>query len=176
MKLVCMVDADQEPQRQDMLEKPNVDLVDDLHWLGRRLSILKHLYQSYELVIMRLLQRQRLLRDEARTQRNNYRNLSTYNDAADREQMHMSLSMASVNDAYDDTAGVRLTSAAVGRFERLADRIRLYCLSEIETCLAEKETLTFMVRKSSLFVVISTPWAATRSIQQEVTDIGRISI
>lgn len=129
--------------RQKMLEKPNVNLVDDLHWLGRRLAILKHLYQSYELVITRILQRQRLLRDEARSRRENPRSLSLFNDT-DGDPIQMSLSMAGVYDSYNDTAGVRLTSAAVGRFERLADRIRLYCLSEIDTCLAEKETLTFM--------------------------------
>lgn len=139
-------------QRKNMLEKPNVDLVDDLHWLGRRLAILKRLYQSYELVIMRILQRQRLLRDEARSRRDNPRNLSVFNDTADGDQMPMSLSMVGVYDSYNDTAGVRLTSAAVGRFERLADRIRLYCLSEIDTCLAEKETLTFMVSYAPAFL------------------------
>lgn len=129
-----------------MLTKPNVDLVDDLHWLGRRLAILKHLYQSYELVITRILQRQRLLRDEkAQIRRENPRNPNVSNDA-DPDPAHMSFSMADVSGAYDHTAGVRLTSAAVGRFERLADRIRLYCLNEIDTCLTEKETLTFMVR------------------------------
>ncbi|RAO65574.1 uncharacterized protein BHQ10_001586 [Talaromyces amestolkiae] len=131
--------------RRNMLTKPNVDLVDDLHWLGRRLAILKHLYQSYELVITRILQRQRLLRDEAaQIRRENLHNANMSGDPEYSEAAHMSFSMADVSRSYDFTAGVQLTSAAVGRFERLADRIRLYCLSEIETCLTEKETLTFM--------------------------------
>lgn len=46
----------------------------------------------------------------------------------------------------DKPVGVMLASAAVARFERLVDRINLYCLSEIEACLTEKESLTFMVR------------------------------
>lgn len=130
----------------DMLRKPMVDLVDDLHWLGRRLAILKRLYQSYELVVTRILQRQRLLRDEAKARRgNHHRNMSMLSEADYRDGHHLSLSMGSILDGYDDTAGVQLSSAAVGRFERLADRIRLYCLSEIEACLAEKETLTFLV-------------------------------
>lgn len=130
-----------------MLTKPNVDLVDDLHWLGRRLAILKHLYQSYELVITRILQRQRLLRDEAaQIRREILHNTNTSSDPENSESAQMSFSMSDVSRPYDLTAGVQLTSAAVGRFERLADRIRLYCLSEIETCLTEKETLTFMVR------------------------------
>ncbi|KAH8697412.1 hypothetical protein BGW36DRAFT_167682 [Talaromyces proteolyticus] len=134
-----------EGLRKDMLQKPMVDLVDDLHWLGRRLAILKRLYQSYELVVTRILQRQRLLRDESRTRRPGHRrNMSVFSDTDNLDAHHMSLSATSFLEAYDDTAGVQLSSAAVGRFERLADRIRLYCLSEIEACLAEKETLTFL--------------------------------
>jgi hypothetical protein len=130
----------------DMLRKPMVDLVDDLHWLGRRLAILKRLYQSYELVVTRILQRQRLLRDEAKARRgNHHRNMGMLSEADYRDGHQPSLSAASLLDGYDDMAGVQLSSAAVGRFERLADRIRLYCLSEIEACLAEKETLTFLV-------------------------------
>jgi hypothetical protein len=45
----------------------------------------------------------------------------------------------------DPPTGVPLSSAAVGRFQRLIDRIRLFCLSEIDSCLAEKESLTFLV-------------------------------
>lgn len=122
-----------------------VELVDDLHWLGRRLAILKRLYQSYELVVTRILQRQRLLRDEAKARRGNHHRLSMLSEADYRDGHRPSLSAGSLLDGYDDTVGVQLSSASVGRFERLADRIRLYCLSEIETCLAEKETLTFLV-------------------------------
>lgn len=132
-----------------MLTKPNVDLVDDLHWLGRRLAVLKNLYQSYELVITRILQRQRLLRDEAAQYRREmlHKTGNVSNDADYNDSGRMPFGLTDISGAMDYTAGVRLTSAAVGRFERLADRIRLYCLSEIETCLAEKETLTFMVSK-----------------------------
>lgn len=52
-----------------MLGKPVVELVNELHWLGRRLAVLKRLYQSYELIMMRILQRQRHLRDEAKSNR-----------------------------------------------------------------------------------------------------------
>lgn len=135
-----------------MLRKPMVDLVDDLHWLGRRLAILKRLYSSYELVVTRILQRQRLLRDEAKARRvSHHRNLSVLSEADYRDGHHLSFGVGSLLDGYDDMAGVQLSSAAVGRFERLADRIRLYCLSEIEACLAEKETLTFLVFRSIFF-------------------------
>lgn len=133
-----------------MLSRPVVDLVNELHWLGRRLAVLKRLYQSYELIMMRILQRQRLLRDEAA--RSPQRPMSMGNIFAEPEfselrqptlQSHLGLAN------FNDTVGIQLSSAAVARFERLLDRIKLYCLSEIEACLTEKESLTFLVISSS---------------------------
>lgn len=130
-----------------MLNKPVVDLVNELHWLGRRLAVLKRLYQSYELIMRRILQRQRLLRDEAR---------STHPPAlsfgapfgemefADMRQSSL-ISNNSLPGTNDKPVGILLSSSAVARFERLVDRINLYCLSEIETCLQEKESMTFLV-------------------------------
>jgi hypothetical protein len=130
-----------------MLERPQVNLVDDLHWLGKRLAVLKRLYKSYELILTRILGRQRVLRDELRSHRDNPSFVNVLNELDFRETMYsMSRSVTvPAEHRYDMPAGVRLSSAAVGRFERLADRIQLYCLSEIETCLTEKDSLTFMV-------------------------------
>jgi Mg2+ and Co2+ transporter CorA len=44
----------------------------------------------------------------------------------------------------DSLLGVSLSSAAKVRFERLKDRILLYALSEIEECLAQKDSLVMM--------------------------------
>jgi Mg2+ and Co2+ transporter CorA len=44
----------------------------------------------------------------------------------------------------DSLLGVSLSSAAKVRFERLKDRIMLYALSEIEECLAQKDSLVMM--------------------------------
>lgn len=130
-------------QRDNMLREPEVKLVDELHWLGRRLAVLKKVYQSYELIMWRILQRQRLLRDEARTTRPPITVGSTFADSdfADLRQPthHSDFS------TYDTSVGVQLSSSATARFERLLDRIKLYCLSEIEGCLTEKESLTFLV-------------------------------
>ncbi|GIJ83863.1 hypothetical protein Asppvi_002694 [Aspergillus pseudoviridinutans] len=118
--------------REDMLNKPVVDLVNELHWLGRRLAALRRLYQSYELILTRVLQRQRLLCDEARLRH---------------PRMPPGLIIQSESELSSNcgnSVGVRLNSAAVARFERLLDRIKLYCLSEIEACLTEKESLTFL--------------------------------
>lgn len=129
-----------------MLVHPNVDLVNELHWLGRRLAVLKRLYQSYELIMRRILQRQYLFRDEPPSNRGKSLIGKTFEEMdfvdSSKRTMQSNLSVASNCDAL---VGVPLSSAAVGRFERLADRIKLYCLSEIESCLTEKESLTFLV-------------------------------
>ncbi|KAH8426045.1 uncharacterized protein LDX57_003785 [Aspergillus melleus] len=131
--------------REQMLSKPVVELVNELHWLGRRLAVLKRLYQSYELIMMRILQRQRVLRDEHRNPRTTFPvgHMVGDHDVVDLRQstLQSSLSVASMPDTQ---VGVQLSSAAVARFERLLDRIKLYCLSEIDTCLTEKESLTFL--------------------------------
>lgn len=129
-----------------MLDRPIVDLVNELHWLGRRLAVLKRLYQSYELIMRRVLQRQRLLRDEARSGHAPLSFGATFGDIEFADMRQGSLaSNGSLAHAKDQSVGVILSSAAVARFERLVDRINLYCLSEIETCLLEKESLTFLV-------------------------------
>lgn len=134
-----------------MLEKPHVDWVKQLHRLGRRLAVLKRLYQSYELIMRRLLQRQRVLRDEARSSHAPPLSFSPTTVDLEYPDMRMRQGSLVTNGSLpvtttDKPVGVMLASAAVARFERLVDRINLYCLSEIEACLTEKESLTFMVR------------------------------
>ncbi|KAK2806477.1 hypothetical protein FQN50_005760 [Emmonsiellopsis sp. PD_5] len=143
-----------ERLRKRMLERAQVELIDDLHRLGRQLAVLKRIYQSYELVVNRILKRQRLLREESRGANNNNNNhhhqvhhshgSGTFGfDFLSRNDTMQSGSFDDMNP--NDLGGVQLSSAATGRFERLADRIRLYALSEIEECLTEKESLTFLV-------------------------------
>ncbi|KAF4769724.1 hypothetical protein HAV15_011358 [Penicillium sp. str.  len=135
-----------EELRGQMLDRPIVDLVNELHWLGRRLAVLKRLYQSYELIMRRLLQRQRMLRDEARSVQP--APLSYGATFGEMEFVDMRQSSLVSNSGFHNTTeksvGVQLSSTAVARFERLVDRINLYCLSEIENCLNEKESLTFL--------------------------------
>jgi hypothetical protein len=113
---------------------------------------LKRLYQSYELIMMRILQRQRLLRDEAKSNRPPLPvgHMIGETDVMDLRQTTLQ-SSTSFPINPDIPVGVQLSSPAVARFERLLDRIKLYCLSEIDTCLTEKESLTFLV--SILFLV-----------------------
>lgn len=128
-----------------MLTRPAVELVGELHWLGRQLAVLKRVYQSYELIMWRLLQRQRLLREEAKN-RPAFTNGNAFmeNEFGDPRQPTQQTNLSLISN-YDTQVGVQLSSAAVARFERLLDRIKLYCLSEIEACLVEKESLTFLV-------------------------------
>ncbi|KAJ5793789.1 hypothetical protein N7457_000388 [Penicillium paradoxum] len=134
-----------EKLRRQMLDRPVVDLVNELHWLGRRLAVLKRLYQSYELIMQRLLQRQRMLRDEARSSQPTISYGATFGDMEFHDMRQSSLvSNHGVYNTAEKSVGVQLSSTAVARFERLADRINLYCLSEIENCLNEKESLTFL--------------------------------
>lgn len=130
-----------------MLNRPVVELINELHWLGRRLAVLKRLYQSYEFIMQRLLQRHRVLRDEARSHQPNpvpFGATVGDRELADRRKDSL-MSSGSFLGTSDRPVGVILSSAAAARFERLADRIVLYCLSEIESCLTEKESLTFLV-------------------------------
>ncbi|OAX80161.1 hypothetical protein ACJ72_05506 [Emergomyces africanus] len=135
--------------RGRMLERAQVQLIDDLHRLGRQLAVLKRIYQSYDLIVNRVLKRQRLLREEIwnsqspNTHQPQHQRGSAFGlDFLSRGDTWKSNAFDEMNP--NELGGVQLSSAAVGRFERLLDRIRLYALSEIDECLAEKESMTFM--------------------------------
>ncbi|KAG5295205.1 ADP-ribosylation factor [Histoplasma ohiense] len=136
--------------RRRMVERAQVQLIDDLHKLGRQLAVLKRIYQSYDLIVNRVLKRQRLLREEIRNAQpanahhpNHQRNSNFGFDFLSRGNTWKSNGFDEMNPS--ELGGIQLSSAAIGRFERLLDRIRLYALSEIDECLAEKESMTFMV-------------------------------
>lgn len=138
-----------------MLEKPQIDLVTHLHRVGRELAVLKRLYQSYELIATRILNRQWQMIESARhaSQRSpaQIRGLGRHDSEALRHDSCKSLPEERGGPEFADgvnprrIGGVQVKAAALNRIERLADRIRLYALSEIEDCLNEKETLTFLV-------------------------------
>lgn len=159
-----------------MLDAPEVKWVNELHWLGRRLAVLKRLYQSYELIMRRLLQRQRSLRDETRSAHPpplSFGTMSGEIELADMRQGSVVSNDSSLGTT-DKPVGVMLSSAAVARFERLVDRINLYCLSEIESCLVEKESLTFMVRVDPANPLWRTPY--TVSGHEADCNLSRTSI
>jgi Mg2+ and Co2+ transporter CorA len=121
-----------------MLVKANLTHVDQLHHIGRQLAVLKRVYQSYQLIIERVLKKQE----------------ATLASLKNSHIMSGAESLAStnlVNDTSgplipeaDSLLGVSLSSAARVRFERLKDRIHLYALSEIQECLDQKDSLVQM--------------------------------
>lgn len=127
-----------------MLERAQVESINDLHRLGRQLAVLKRIYQSYELILTRILKRQRRLRDENRNSALQGMQSGRRRAPGARQDTWATVTY---DDDWDPTAlgGIELSSAALGRFERLSDRIGLYALSEINECLSEKEALTFLV-------------------------------
>ena len=121
-----------------MFTKPQVPLIQKLHQYGRELAVLKRMYQSYELIIERILDRQKPLH-------------SSNGDPSSISGSHSEVSPSEGEvTSRLQTFGAPLSSAATVRFERLRDRIKLYALSEIQECLDEKESLVFLVRWSTV--------------------------
>lgn len=147
-----------EQVRQQMFKSADVELIESLHSLGRQLTILKLMYQSYQLVVRRILtSRQTLISSARRGIGDSFRN-----DDSDQHSLDDQLRLATAAD--DSTflgnniggAGV-LTASAVVRFERLLDRIQLYALAEVEECISEKESLVFMVSSCEHVICILLP-------------------
>ena len=103
-----------------MSENAEVEHIKKLHRIGQQLSVLKKIYQSYALIIDRILERQKPA--------------DTSNSTRLRKET-----------IDEENYAVSLSSAATVRFERLKDRIQLYALSEIQECIDEKEALVFLV-------------------------------
>ena len=118
-----------------MFTKPQVPLIQKLHQYGRELAVLKRMYQSYALIIDRILERQKPL-------------FSSIGDISNLNGSHnKALTVKEPVTSQVQTFGAPLSSAASVRFERLRDRINLYALSEIQECLDEKESLVFLVNR-----------------------------
>ena len=122
-----------------MFEKAHVTRIEQLHQTGRQLAVLKRMYQSYAIIIERILDRQKP-RDSSC-----YGTLpgkvGTQAQLFPQGQGHQQGGQA------DPTFGAPLTTKAVVKFERLKDRINLFALSEIQECLDEKESLVSLVSK-----------------------------
>ena len=112
-----------------MSKKPEVKHVQRLHHIGQQLAVLKKIYQSYSLIIERILDRQKPVDMSNSTQ-------------LLQEGLGSNKAMLT---AQTRSYAVPLSSAATVRFERLKDRINLYALSEIQDCIDEKENLVFLV-------------------------------
>ncbi|KAF2428914.1 hypothetical protein EJ08DRAFT_591732 [Tothia fuscella] len=126
--------------RQEMLTSAQLSHVDNLHHIGRQLSTLKRLYQGYDSIIARLLEKQE---STLASLKNSHILAST---TANSPHIN-SMSSSQIHDPTTNGAeiiGVSFSSAARVRFERLRHRINLYVLSEINGCLEQKESLVMM--------------------------------
>jgi hypothetical protein len=128
--------------RNEMFGSPDVNLIHSLHQVGKQLNVLKLMYQSYELIIERILYRQRMFDSSLRRPSTMSRLASGQSGSGDLTETAGGTDLDFEN--ISDT-NVHLCPAATVRFERLLDRVRLYALTEIENCLKEKEELVFMV-------------------------------
>ena len=128
--------------RKEMFGSPDVNLIHSLHQVGKQLNVLKLMYQSYELIIERILYRQRMFDSSLRRPSTMSRLASGQSGFGDLTENAggTDLNFENISDT-----NVHLCPAATVRFERLLDRVRLYALTEIENCLKEKEELVFMV-------------------------------
>jgi len=126
-----------------MFEKAELGHIERLHGIGRQLAVLKRIYQSYDLIIARVLERQKPLKRSA-----SELGEATVAYPEDDEVPGASAApiQASTGDILNNRyLGVALSPPTVVRFERLKDRINLYALGEIQDCLDEKESLGFLV-------------------------------
>ncbi|KAF2182213.1 hypothetical protein K469DRAFT_728985 [Zopfia rhizophila CBS 207.26] len=129
--------AELDRLRREMLVKANLHHVDQLHHIGCQLAVLKRVYQSYEIIIERVLKKQ----EATLASLKNSHIVSGVDSLA--SSMPRVSSMPQIPEA-DSLLGVSLSSAARVRFERLKDRIILYALSEIQECIDQKESLVMM--------------------------------
>jgi Mg2+ and Co2+ transporter CorA len=121
-----------------MLKKADLTHVDQLHHIGCQLAVLKRVYQSYELIIERVLKKQ-----EATLASLKNSHIMSGAESFASDIRNVSSAGPMIPEA-DSLLGVSISSAAKVRFERLKDRIKLYALSEIEECLAQKDSLVMM--------------------------------
>jgi hypothetical protein len=121
-----------------MLSKAELGHVDRLHHIGRQLSVLKRVYQGYDLLIDRLLEK----REVTLASLKNSNVLHSGIGSMTSSHGHIAESQTSL--------GVSLSSAAKVRFERLKHRIQLYALNEVDDCMSQKESLVMMVCNSGI--------------------------
>ena len=126
-----------------MFEKARLSRIQQLHQTGRQLAVLKRMYQSYALIIERILNRHKPVRGVASTSTTDKHGhpphflLPNSTTISSQDVLH-----SVANDGQ--TFAAPLTSKVVVKFERLKDRINQYALSEIQECLDEKESLVFL--------------------------------
>ncbi|KIW06736.1 uncharacterized protein PV09_02429 [Verruconis gallopava] len=122
--------------RLQMLNRAMLAHIERLHHIGRQLAVLRRVYQSYDMIIDRVLEKQ-----EA-----SLASLKNSKVISGLQSMEQSDTLRPTVAQLDEhhLLGVSISSAARARFARLKHRIRLYALNEINECLDQKESLVLM--------------------------------
>ncbi|MCJ1386640.1 hypothetical protein MMC17_009766 [Xylographa soralifera] len=119
--------------RARMFTTADLQHVDDLHHYGRQLAVLKRIYQSYSNIIERVLDGSKQIELTGSTASDNAAQMQRGFEPTESDETTMSTSI-----------GVPISTKARVRFERLKDRIGLYCLNEIQDCIDEKDALVLL--------------------------------
>ncbi|MCJ1389178.1 hypothetical protein MMC18_002033 [Xylographa bjoerkii] len=119
--------------RARMFTTADLQHVDDLHHYGRQLAVLKRIYQSYSNLIERVLEGSKKIEHSKSTMLDNASQTQRGSESMKINETTMSTSI-----------GVPISTTARVRFERLKDRIGLYCLNEIQDCIDEKDALVLL--------------------------------
>lgn len=135
--------------RREMFQNADTDLIKSLDLVGRQLTVLKLIYQSYELIIQRIL-RHSESEDSTRSEARRVSLMNQFSGLPDLSSSQRSATLPMQETASLGDTTLNLPLSARVRFERLRDRVRLYALTEIEECLKEKDSLVFMVNASPI--------------------------
>lgn len=133
--------------RTDLIRDPELSHVNDLLSLARQLGTLKRMYETYQLIIDRMLYRQE---NSLSMAKGGGKVIITGGSDKMVASAQASISPGgarspeSVVMGDPKILGVPLSSHSVARFERLRDRIKLYALAELQDCLDEKDGLVNM--------------------------------
>ena len=133
-----------EQLRTQMFQRPKVELIESLHLIGRRLNVLKLMYESYELIGRRVVEHDRTVRDQTIRQ-DKQRRRSIQHSQSETHLYPPPQAVSPTTQTTDtSTTSLSISMSSIVRFERLVDRIKLLALNEISECLSEKDSLVFM--------------------------------
>ncbi|KAF1826399.1 uncharacterized protein K489DRAFT_313649 [Dissoconium aciculare CBS 342.82] len=128
-------DVELQRIRQEMFQRPELGQVDRLDSIGKELGVLRRHYESYNRIILRLLEPVKITGASLANSR-------VAGQLVERASFETVRPAAIVPG--ESSLGVALSAAARVRFKRLKDMIDLYALSEVEEYIKQKDSLVAM--------------------------------
>lgn len=130
-------DVELQRIRKDMFQRPDLGQVDRLDSIGKELGVLRRHYESYNRIILRLLEPVKITGASLASSRV----AGQLTSQASFETVRPTAAVA----PGESSLGVALSAAARVRFKRLKDMIDLYALSDVEEYIKQKDSLVAMV-------------------------------